>query len=94
MSARTATRPLVLALLVAAAWLVAAAASASAMVAPDPPAYQVPAQVLATAPPATGTPLLQYALVATVACLVTLAATLVVQATLRRTNGQHVVAHV
>ncbi len=92
MSVRTATRPLVLALLVAAAWLAAAAASASAMVAPEPPAYQVPAEVLAPAAAAEGLPLLQYALVAAVACLVTLAATLAAQFVLRRTNGQHTVA--
>ncbi len=92
MSTRTATRPLVLAVLATAAWLVAAAASASARVAPEPPAYQVPAQVLATAPASEGLPLLQYVLVAAVACLVTLAATLAVQATLRHTNAQHAVA--
>jgi len=92
MSVRTATRPLVLAVLLVAGWLVAAASSASAMVAPDPSEYRVPAQVLAAAPAAQESPLLQYALVAAVSCLVTLAAALVVQAMLRRNNGQHAVA--
>ncbi|MEO7061071.1 MAG: hypothetical protein ABI083_15215 [Lapillicoccus sp.] len=92
MSTRTATRPLVLAVLIAAAWFIAAATSASAMVAPEPPAYQVPAEVLAPAAAAEGLPLLQYVFVAVVACLVTLAATLAVQAMLRHTNSQHAVA--
>ncbi len=93
MSVRATTRPLVLAVLVVAAWLVAAATSATAKVPPEGPAYQVPAQVMPPAPAAEGLPVLQYVLVAAVACLVTLAATLAVQALLRRTSGQHAVAH-
>lgn len=92
MSVRTATRPLVLAVLLVAGYLIASAASASAMVAPEPQNYPPPSQVLAAAAAPEGTPVLQYVLVAAVACLVTLAATLVVQAMLRRTNGSPAIA--
>lgn len=92
MSVRTATRPLVVAVLIVAGYLVSSAASASARVAPDPQGHLSPPQVLAVAAASPSTPVLQYVLVATVACLVTLAATLAVQAILRRTSGSHALA--
>ncbi len=93
MSVRTVTRPLVLAVLLVAGYLVASAAYASAQVDPQPQDYlPPPSQVLATTAAPEGTPVLQYVLVAVVTCLVTLAATLVVQAMLRRPHGSHSIA--
>lgn len=92
MSVRTATRPLVLAILLVAGYLVASAGSASAMVEPQPQDYLPPPQVLAVTAAPAGTAVLQYVLVAAVACLVTLAATLAVQAMLRQSGGSHATA--
>jgi hypothetical protein len=90
MSARTASRPLALAVLLVAGWLVVAASAASARLAPEPPQILAPsgAPVLASAT-VEGAPMLQYLLVAAAACLVTLVVTLGSQAVLHRRQRHH-----
>ena len=79
MSHHTWTRPILIAFILATSWLVAGGSTAHAAVAPDP---EGPGLVTRTLPalPVEGTPLWQYALIAGLACLVTLVATLAVQA--------------
>ncbi len=89
MSVSTWTRSILLAAVVTTGWLVLAAAHAQAMVDPDPGGG-------AALPPAAveGPSVLQLVLVAALACLVAVAATLAVQAIVRRAHAAHGMAQV
>jgi hypothetical protein len=87
MTTRTLARTVVLAITISTGWVIGLAASASARVAPEPIYILQP-----TTSPAEDSSVLPYLLVAAIAALATLAATLTVQLIVRRTRVRPAVA--